>query len=325
VSSIVKQISVPIGNGGTTLAYEIGTRNASTLLELKDGETQVLAGLIQDSDRRSSAQVPVLGDLPILGRLFGSRGTARDKNEIVLSITPRLIRTRPRPSSETTEFWYGSESQTRSGPFAGGAAATQVSGAGPVVPGGVSFGAGGGNAPPAPSGPRPVPERIGSAAGPPPPPPPPPPAEGAAADTNAGAQGAADSRPKVTIEGPDTAKVGDEISVSVRLASIVALGRVRTQVGFDAAALQLVSAEPGDLAPSGEAPKVQTKPGGVQVELAGSEGAPISGGGSLIDLRFRVVQVRPAVSILTQVVLIGEDGVAVAATQATPLKIAVTK
>ena len=45
VSSILKQISVPIGNGGTTLAYEIGTRNASTLLELKDGETQVLAGL----------------------------------------------------------------------------------------------------------------------------------------------------------------------------------------------------------------------------------------------------------------------------------------
>jgi general secretion pathway protein D len=327
VSSILRQISVPIGNGGNTLAYEIGTRNTNTLLELKDGETQVLAGLIQDSDRKNSTRIPVLGDMPILGRLFGSQGTTRDKSEIVLSITPRVIRAQPRPSSETTEFWYGSEAQTRSGPFAGGAAVTQVSGAGPAVPGGVSFGAGGGNAPPAPSGPRPVPERIGSAAGPPPPPPPPPPADGsaAAADTNAGAQGAADSKPKVTIEGPDTAKVGDEISVSVRLASIVALGRVRTQVGFDAAALQLVSAEPGDLAPSGEAPKVQTKPGGVQVEFAGSEGAPISGGGSLIDLRFRVVQVRPAVSILTQVVLIGEDGVAVAATQATPLKIAVTK
>jgi general secretion pathway protein D len=338
VSTIVKQISVPIGNGGTTLAYEIGTRNASTLLELKDGETQVLAGLIQESDQRSSSRIPGLGDLPILGRLFGSTGTTRDKSEIVLSITPRLIRTQPRPSSETTEFWYGSEAQTRSGPFA------SASAAGPVVPGGVSFGAGRAveNAPAAPvsSGPRALPARIAAAAGTPPPPP----ADAAAAaagpdvkaaaakpadaaaDATAVAQGAAaDARPKVTIEGPETAKVGDEISVSVKLASPSALGRIRTQVGFDAAALQLVSAEPGDLAPSGETPNVEIKPGRVQLELAGSEGAPVSGGGTLINLRFRVVAARPAIAIATQVVLVGEDGVAVAATQATPLKIAVAQ
>jgi general secretion pathway protein D len=322
VSSILKQISVPIGNGGTTLAYEIGTRNASTLLELKDGETQVLAGLVQDIDQVNSSQIPVLGDLPILGRLFGSKGTTKDKNEIVLSITPRLVRTRQRPSFETTEFWYGTESQTRSVPFANVAASglgPEGSGGGPAAPGGVSFGAGSGTAkaPAAPgsSGPRAAPERIDSAAGPPPP-----------ADANGAAQGApADTRPKVTIEGPDTAKVGDEISVSVKLASTSALGRIRTQVGFDASALQLVSAEPGDLAPSGETPKVDMKPGGVQLELAGSEGAPVSGGGSLLNLRFRVVAARPAVAISTQVVLVGEDGVAVAATQATPLKIAVGK
>ena len=345
VSSIIKQISVPIGNGGTTLAYEIGTRNASTLLELKDGETQVLAGLIQDTDQRNSSHIPGLGDLPILGRLFGSNGTTRDKNEIVLSITPRLIRTQPRPSSETTEFWYGTESQTRSGPFASGAAAGSApagSGAVPVVPGGVSFGAGSavGNAPAAPvsSGPRAVPSRIDAAARKPPPadaaaaaPPDAKaaaskPADTAAADATAVAQGAAaDSRPQVTIEGPETAKVGDEVSVSVKLASTSPLGRIRTQVGFDASALQLVSAEPGDLAPSGETPKVETKPGGVQLELAGSEGAPVSGGGTLLNLRFRVVAARPAIAIATQVVLVGEDGVAVAATQATPLKIAVAR
>jgi len=353
VSTIIKQISVPIGNGGTTIAYEIGTRNTSTLLELKDGETQVLAGLIQDSDQRSTTEVPILGDLPILGRLFGSKGTTRDKNEVVLSITPRVIRTWPRPSSENSEFWYGSESQSRSVPFASGAtagSAPATSSAGPVVPGGVSFGAGGAvqNGPAVPSGPRAAPSRIGASAGPPSPPPSPPPpppaadstaaapdakaaaagkpADAAAADATAVAQGAgADNRPKVTIEGPETAKVGDEVSVSVKLASTSALGRIRTQVGFDAAALQLVSAEPGDLAPSGETPKVDMKPGGVQLELAGSEGAPVSGGGSLINLRFRVVAARPAITIATQVVLVGEDGVAVAATQATPLKIAVAE
>ena len=144
VSSILKQISVPIGNGGTTLAYAIGTRNASTLLELKDGETQVLAGLIQDSDQANSSHIPVLGDLPLLGRLFGSNGTSRDKSEIVLSITPRIIRTQARPTSETSEFWYGSEAQTRTAPFTGGAGGPAAPGA-PSGPGGVSFGAGGGS------------------------------------------------------------------------------------------------------------------------------------------------------------------------------------
>jgi hypothetical protein len=158
-----------------------------------------------------------------------------------------------------------------------------------------------------------VPERISSTAGP---------AEVAAAGAAAGAQGAADTAPKVTIEGPDAAKVGDEISVSVKLASVQALGRIRTQVGFDASALQLVSAEPGDLAPSGETPKVDTKPGGVQLELGGG-GTP--GAGSLVNLRFRAVAVRPAVQIATQVVLVGADGGAVGATQATPLKIVVEK
>jgi hypothetical protein len=211
-----------------------------------------------------------------------------------------------------------------------------------VVPGGVSFGAGRAveNAPAAPvsSGPRALPARIAAAAGTPPPPPADAAAAGpdvkaaaakpadAAADATAVAQGAAaDARPKVKIEGPETAKVGDEISVSVKLASPSTLGRIRTQVGFDAAALQLVSAEPGDLAPSGETPNVEIKPGRVQLELAGSEGAPVSGGGTLINLRFRVVAARPAIAIATQVVLVGEDGVAVAATQATPLKIAVAK
>jgi len=140
----------------------------------------------------------------------------------------------------------------------------------------------------------------------------------------AGAQGD-DGKPRVTIEGPETAKVGEEVSVSVRLSSTSAMKRIRTQVGFDASALQLVSAEAGELASlAPETPKVDTKPGGVQLDLAGSEGAPVSGGGTLLNLRFRVVAPRPA-SVSTQVVLVGEDGVAVGATQATPLKITATK
>jgi general secretion pathway protein D len=359
VSSIIKQITVPIGNGATTLAYQIGTRNASTVLQLRDGETQVLAGLIQDNDQRNSTHIPGLGDIPILGRLFGSSGKNRDKSEIVLSITPRVVRAQPRPSSETTEFWFGSESQARSAPLGGGAPPPSP-GAPPydeeVVPGGGPLGAAG-KLPPAPGGPRSVPARIDAATAPPPPPPhqeaagaaapdsttaapetkgtpsdakvaaPDPtsvaskPAERADASVAPAVQGAG---PRVSIEGPGMAKVGDEIGVSVKLASTSALGRIRTQVAFDPSALQLVTAEPGDLASSG-APKVETKPGRVQLELAGAEGAPVRGGGSLIRLRLRAIAARPAVTVATQVVLIGESGVAVAATQATPLQIAVSR
>jgi general secretion pathway protein D len=350
VSSITKTLNIPIGNGGTTLAYQIGTRNANTVLELRDGETQVLAGLIQDNDTRNSSRVPGLGDLPVLGRLFGSNGTNRTKSEIVLSITPHIIRAQERPSSEMTEFWYGTESQTRSAPFLTPiSAVTPSAGAGPMTPGGVSYGAGGGNngsgaGAPYAGGPHAAPAVIDSAAAAPAP-------IAATATTNAAgvavvdttgaaaagvkdANGnaaapaspspAADSKPTVTLEGPDTAKVGDEINVSVKLASGQNLGRVRAQVRFDAAALQLVSAEPGNLAPSGT-PKVDLRPGGVQLELTGSADAPVSGTGSVIDMRFKVVAPRPAASIDTQVVLLGADGVAVAATAATPLKMAFTQ
>ena len=113
VSAITKQLTVPTGSGGSTIAYEIGTRNATTLLQLRDGETQILAGLIRDTDSDSASSIPGLGDIPIVGRLFGDHNSNKEKTEIVLSITPRIIRARSRPSSDTTEFWYGTE--TRSG------------------------------------------------------------------------------------------------------------------------------------------------------------------------------------------------------------------
>src|SRR5438045_2925249 len=113
VSSILKQVTTASG----TIAYEIGTRNANTLLRLKDGETQILAGLIQDTDTRNFSSIPGLGDIPILRHLFGEHHLDREKTEIVLSITPRIIRMQPRAASDMTEFWYGSESRTRSRPY----------------------------------------------------------------------------------------------------------------------------------------------------------------------------------------------------------------
>jgi general secretion pathway protein D len=95
VSNIIETITVGSAGGGSTVAYRLGTRNTETNLRLKDGQTQVLAGLIQNDQRRSRSKIPLLSDLPIIGRLFSSDdgvGSTRSKTEVVLLITPRILR-----------------------------------------------------------------------------------------------------------------------------------------------------------------------------------------------------------------------------------------
>jgi general secretion pathway protein D len=103
-----------------TVAYQVGTRNANTTLRLKDGETQVLAGLINDEDRRSAGQVPGLARLPVLGRLFQDKSDTVNKTEVVLLITPHVIRNIERPGVRTEEFNSGTELEMGAAGAAGG-------------------------------------------------------------------------------------------------------------------------------------------------------------------------------------------------------------
>ncbi|MCD2518910.1 general secretion pathway protein GspD [Massilia sp. G4R7] len=99
-----------------SVAYRIGTRSATTMLQLKDGENQVLAGLISNEDRSSGSKVPGFGDIPVVGRLFGSTRDQLDRTEIVLSITPHLVRTVQRPPAAASEFGAGTEASFRRRP-----------------------------------------------------------------------------------------------------------------------------------------------------------------------------------------------------------------
>jgi general secretion pathway protein D len=114
VSSIVREIRSPLGS----LTYRVGSRSASTVLRLKDGETQVLAGLINDEERKSVSKVPGLGDIPLIGRLFSSHKDTAVKTEIVLLITPRVVRTLPRPGLREEEFLSGTEAAMGAAPLA---------------------------------------------------------------------------------------------------------------------------------------------------------------------------------------------------------------
>ncbi|MDT8316412.1 MAG: cohesin domain-containing protein [bacterium] len=91
--------------------FRIGTRNAETELRLHDGETQIMGGLIKDEERETTVKVPFLGDIPILGRLFSSVSDSANKSEILLSITPHIVRTREVADEGVTSIWSGREQE----------------------------------------------------------------------------------------------------------------------------------------------------------------------------------------------------------------------
>jgi general secretion pathway protein D len=69
-----------------------GSRSISTVIRLKDGETNMLAGLIRDEERKSFATIPGLGDIPMLGKLFGYTRNETTETDIILTLTPRIVR-----------------------------------------------------------------------------------------------------------------------------------------------------------------------------------------------------------------------------------------
>ena len=69
-----------------------GTRYVETTIRLRDGETNMLAGLIRDDERTTLEGIPGLSDIPIVGRLFGHTRSETKQTDIVLMLTPRIVR-----------------------------------------------------------------------------------------------------------------------------------------------------------------------------------------------------------------------------------------
>lgn len=103
VSNITDQVRTDNG----VLAYTIGSRNANTTLQLKNNETQILAGLFRDDEQKTKRRLPGLGSLPIIGKLFSNDNNDRRKNEIVLLITPRILHNLQPASATYTLFPSG--------------------------------------------------------------------------------------------------------------------------------------------------------------------------------------------------------------------------
>jgi general secretion pathway protein D len=89
-----------------------GNREITTTIRLKDGETNMLAGLIRDEERTSLAGVPGLSDLPFVGRLFASNRKEVLQSDIVLTLTPHIIRVLDLTEADLRPFRLGRDFAT---------------------------------------------------------------------------------------------------------------------------------------------------------------------------------------------------------------------
>lgn len=268
VSSLVREIKTAAGS----LVYQIGTRTASTVLRLRDGETQLLAGLISNEERMSANRVPGIGDLPLVGRLFSSQRDDGQRTEIVLSITPRIVRNIRRPDLNQAEFWSGTENDVRSRPLTlpaveapGAKGVPQV----PGVPGGASPPAGSGMAP------MMVPQQN--------------------------AEPTAATGPQVTISmvGPQEVKAGETFTVHVNVKAFTALRGMPLKLQFSPQALQVIDADEGafftqDGVTASASKSLEQAKGLASMAVLRTGVAGVKGEGTMMSFKFKALAAGPA-------------------------------
>lgn len=122
-NSVTVKVNLEVSSLGENLgtqnepAYRIGTRNAETHMMLRDGETAILGGLIRDEDRKTRVRIPLLGDIPAAGALFTSYDDSKGRTDVLLTITPRVVRGWDLPSKEIRSFVSGTEERYLSQPL----------------------------------------------------------------------------------------------------------------------------------------------------------------------------------------------------------------
>jgi general secretion pathway protein D len=266
-------------NAGTT-AYEVGTRNASTTLRLRNGETQALMGLIRDDDVQAGAGLPFIGEFPMLDRIFGTRRTEQRSRELVLLITPQLVRGVERTDASLSEFWSGTEAQVRTrSPFVE-TVPDAPAGAGSGVPTGSAVGAAG-------------PAIAAKAAT-------------LTLDVNA------TTAPPMTLswQTPPPVKAGETFVVTLQARSEAALKGATLQLRYDTEQLEVLGVDDGGYFDSvgGRSvftPRVDPRQGAIHATLGASAAGSRSGDGAFVKLRLRALKPASRSSLqLTQAVAV---------------------
>lgn len=136
-NEISLKVGVEISNiaGNVDNQPIIGTRNIETTIRLQDGETNFLAGLIRTDETMSDQGVPGISDIPVIGRLFSSKQTQNQRTDIVMTMTPHIIRRADITEQDLTPIWVGTEQNIT---FRGGSPRVESDVEGPFDEEGVS-------------------------------------------------------------------------------------------------------------------------------------------------------------------------------------------
>ncbi|TCV89533.1 secretin N-terminal domain-containing protein [Sulfurirhabdus autotrophica] len=265
VSNIVREIKSSTG----TLTYQVGTRNAVTALRLKDGETQVLAGLINDEDRASASKLPGLGDLPLFGHLFSSHRDEHSKTEIILLITPHVIRNLVRPEFAITEFTSGTESSIGAAPLSLSSAAKAS------VPMGVNASVS-------------AVQQTGLSQVP------------QSAPSPANDQEQNGTPVQLNLNAPTQAPIGKNFTLNVNASGLNGVKQVAFEINYDPAKLDVVDSQAGLLMKmgSGQTDYQHSGEGTGHLQISISRNTPASGSGNLATVTFRPLAGKPGATQL---------------------------
>ena len=127
----ISSVGAPIGGD---LLPTVNTRNLDTFIKVRDGETRLLGGLIQNDTTVTTDKLPFFGDIPLLGRLFSNVATTKIRTDVIISVTPRLVKVVEPPAEDVLTFWSGTAMSFEAGPVAAPAALIPPEPPRPAVP-----------------------------------------------------------------------------------------------------------------------------------------------------------------------------------------------
>jgi general secretion pathway protein D len=159
--SLALKVTLSNVSGSLNGLPTFGNREITTTIRLKDGETNMLAGLIRDEERTVMTGLPGLSDLPLIGRLFANNRKEAHESDIVLTLTPHIVRVLDLTEADLRPFRLGRDvgSPVAEPPAPPGPPRDQPPAAGPGQP-------------PAPAFPQPLEGKLPGVAIPNTPPPP---------------------------------------------------------------------------------------------------------------------------------------------------------
>jgi general secretion pathway protein D len=253
------------------------------MLNIKDGETIVLGGLIQEQDQKTKVTIPWIGDLPVIGDWISSFKTQRVTTEVILTITPHIIHSMTQPNWGTQVFWSGTESTYGTVPVFSDT--SQGTGGGPLRK--TSFG----------PGPSPL-KKI-------------------AAEVKAPAQAPVDSGSTARLIlklRESSVEVGKDVRVDLFTERIQGLKEGAFTISYDPQILELQSTVEGELPKRGDAGGLlsaisNSATGQVELKLA-RPNKPVAEDGRLIAMQF--VAKAPGVATLHVEMTEGQDQVVAA-------------